>query len=96
MDVFLDVVVPVIPQCARTWSPLEADLDVNIFLEDIKQVAQNEITLCLVQPHNPLSHGSIHPKSFPTGGRMNSHKRMGSFNVFRTSHWVVTIKIRVS
>ena len=48
MDVFLDVVVPVVPQCARTWSPLEADLDVNIFLEDIKQVAQNEVALCLV------------------------------------------------
>ena len=48
MDIFLDVVVPIVPQCARTWSPLEADLNVNILLEDIKQVAQNEVTLCLV------------------------------------------------
>ena len=48
MDVLLDVVVPIVPQCARTWSPLEADLDINILLEDIKQIAQNEVTLCLV------------------------------------------------
>ena len=49
----------VIPQRASSWSPLEADLDIDIALIHIIEIVEDQIALRFVQTDDGLRHSPV-------------------------------------
>jgi len=84
-----------LPQRTSPWTPLEADLDVDIALIYTIKIIQDSIAFTLVKSNNRLCHCSVDPESLPASGRVDSNNRMNALHVLWAGVGVVSIEICV-
>ncbi|KAL1987550.1 hypothetical protein VTN96DRAFT_3477 [Rasamsonia emersonii] len=82
-------------QRTRPRRPPEPHLDIDVLLVHVEQIAQDQVTLGLVQPDNAHRHGAVHPEGLPAGDRMDTHERVFALDVLRPSMGIVPVEIGV-
>lgn len=79
----------------RPRRPAEPNLNVDVLLIHVVQIAQDQITLRLVEPDNPIRHGAVDPQRLPTRRGMDSDQRVRALNVLGSGGRVLAVQVRM-
>jgi hypothetical protein len=86
----------VVPNSRSLGSPSEPDLNIHVLFINVIEIIQKQVAFRLVQTNDSHRHGAVDPEGLPTGHGVDTNERMSTLDVFRTSGFVATFKLRLA